>query len=365
VASGRQRSEVLLAGACLVFQLLSPRVGSPDNVAEGWPAGVALIVLAVGQGVPVMWRTRRPMLVAAVVFACYAAAVAIAGLIVPLAAWVMLWTLAATAPDRRRLANLALATALPLTLLAGAALHPAADNGLGPLLALTVIIGLAAALVRTERGRLSAARGLSAASERLRIAGDVHDLVGHGLSTVAVQSSAARLSLDAGDLVAARTAIGAVETTSRAAMREVRQWLEVLRDGTGTAPVPQLSDVFGLVDNVRAAGMVVDASVVTAPDLPASVQLSAYRVVQEALTNAVKHAPGALVFVDVSRSADGLVVVVTTTGGSRSERGDGGGTGIDGLRARVAAVGGSFTAGPEADGWRVEATLPLQHKEIL
>ncbi len=90
-------------------------------------------------------------------------------------------------------------------------------------------------LVRSERGRVEAARGHAVVEERLRIAGDLHDLVGHGLSTIAVQSGTARVALDAGDEQAARAALTAVESTSRTAMREMRQLLAVLRDGPAPA----------------------------------------------------------------------------------------------------------------------------------
>jgi signal transduction histidine kinase len=238
----------------------------------------------------------------------------------------------------------------------------------------TVIVGLAAVLVRSERGRRVAAREQAVAGERLRIAADLHDLVGHGLSTVAVQSSAARVALDAGDEQTARAALTAVESTSRAAMREVRQLLGLLRDVSADdarddaavdAPLPGLADIATLVGNVRAGGVAVTAQVVPeAAQVPAAVQLCAYRVVQEALTNAVKHAPGAVVTVRVSSAEGTLRVVVDTAGGMRAPRAEqGGGLGLDGIRARVAAAGGRSRIGATTDGWRVDAELPLRPAE--
>jgi hypothetical protein len=122
---------------------------------------------------------------------------------------------------------------------------------------------------------------------RLRIARDVHDLVGHALSGIAVQSSTARLALDAGRSGAARTALSAVESASRAALTEMRQLLGGLRAGdTGEyGPVPGLRDLPGLVDGLRTQGAAVALSVGELGEVPDDVSLAVYRVVQEALTN--------------------------------------------------------------------------------
>ncbi len=230
----------------------------------------------------------------------------------------------------------------------------------------TIIVVLAAVLVRSERGRVEAARGHAVAEERLRIAGDMHDLVGHGLGAVAVQSSTARVALDAGDERAARAALTAVESTSRTAMREMRQLLGLLRDGSGTVsevetPPPGLAEIATLVGNVRAGGVAVTADLPPGTGhVPPEVQLCAYRVVQEALTNAVKHAPGAIVTVRVTSAETILRVVVDSSGGTRAQReAEGSGLGLAGIRARVAAAGGQSRIGPTADGWRVDAHTSL------
>jgi signal transduction histidine kinase len=184
---------------------------------------------------------------------------------------------------------------------------------------------------------------------------------------VAVQSSTARLALDGGDEQAARAALTAVELTSRTAMREMRQLLGVLRDRSGPvassdAPPPGLSDIATLVDNVRAAGVVVTAELVPeAGQVPTDVQLCVYRVVQEALTNAVKHAPGAIVTVRVTSTEGDLRVVVDSSGGSRAQRAAGrGGLGVEGIRTRIATPGGQSRIGATADRWRVDAQLPVR-----
>jgi signal transduction histidine kinase len=151
----------------------------------------------------------------------------------------------------------------------------------------------------------------------------------------------------------------------------MRQLLGVLRDVSGDdvrsvaeadAPLPGLADIAALVDNVRAGGVAVTAQVLPAAgQVPAGVQLCAYRVVQEALTNAVKHAPGALVTVRVSSAGGTLSVVVDSVGGLRAPHAaEGGGLGLAGIRARVAVAGGQSRIGATMDGWRVDAQLPLR-----
>jgi signal transduction histidine kinase len=286
-----------------------------------------------------------------------------------------MWSLATGGADRRRatFAALVAAVATCAVIVAGALARSTPDAS--ALLALvTVIVVLAAVLLRSERGRVNAARARAAAEERLRIAGDLHDLVGHGLSTVAVQSSAARVALDAGDTSTARAALSAVESTSRTAMREMRQLLGVLRDGSGEVPaaaeadgpLPGLADIATLVANVRAGGVAATADVPPEHDqVPAVVQVCAYRVVQEALTNAIKHAPGAIVTVRVSTTEAGLRVVVDSSGGRRAPRAaDSGGLGIAGIRTRVAAIGGQCRIGATTAGWRVDAQLPVRPEDV-
>ena len=150
-------------------------------------------------------------------------------------------------------------------------------------------------------------------------------------------------------------------------MREMRQLLGVLRDRSGNvsetdAPPPGLADIATLVGNVRAGGVAVTAELQpeTGQARP-EVQLCAYRVVQEALTNAVKHAPGAIVTVRVTSAEGTLHVVVDSSGGTRARReAEGGGLGVAGIRARVAAAGGQSRIGATAHGWRVDAHLPLR-----
>ena len=352
----------------VLLQLLAPQTGSPTSGERSSWVGALATVLAVGQGLPLAWRRVYGYWVAGVVLGCYGGYVVAVGVVPPFAGWVVIWSLATFVPERRR-ATVAALTAAGVTgafIIAGELVRSRSEPS--ALLSLvTIIVALAAVLVRSERGRVEAARGHAVAEERLRIAGDLHDLVGHGLGAVAVQSSTARVALDAGDERAARAALTAVESTSRTAMREMRQLLGLLRDRSGNVsevdtPPPGLADIATLVGNVRAGGVAVTADL--PPEtrhVPPEVQLCAYRVVQEALTNAVKHAPSAIVTVRVTCAESMVRVVVDSSGGTRAQReAEGSGLGLAGIRTRVAAAGGQSRIGPTADGWRVDAQLPLR-----
>jgi signal transduction histidine kinase len=163
----------------------------------------------------------------------------------------------------------------------------------------TVIVVLLATVVRARQAQLDALReraaalererereaavARAAAEERLRIARDVHDLVGHGLSGIAVQSSTARLALDAGRLDQAREALAAVEAGSRDALAEMRQLLGLLRgdDTSGYGPAPGVRDLPGLVDRLRAQGASVILSTNSLDALPEAASLAGYRIAQE------------------------------------------------------------------------------------
>jgi signal transduction histidine kinase len=363
-----RRTDWAVAVVAVLLQLLAPQTGAPTAGERSSWVGALATVLAVGQGLPLAWRRVCGYWVAGAVFGCYGGYVVAVGVVPPFAGWVVIWSLASVVADRRRatLAALAAAGVTCAFIVVGELVRSRSEPS--ALLSLvTVIVVLAAVLVRSERGRVEAARGHAVAEERLRIAGDLHDLVGHGLSAVAVQSSAARVALDAGDEQAARAALTAVESTSRTAMREMRQLLGVLRDRSSNvsetdAPPPGLADIVTLVGNVRAGGVAVTANVPPGiGQVPAAVQLCAYRVVREALTNAVKHAPGAIVTVRVTCEQGTLRVLVDSSGGIQPQQdAEGGGLGLAGIRARVAAAGGQSRIGPTANGWRVDADLPLR-----
>ena len=213
--------------------------------------------------------------------------------------------------------------------------------------------------------RQSAARAL--AEERLRIAQELHDVVAHSMSVIAVQAGVGAHVL-AERPEQARAALDAISATSRGTLTEMRRLLGVLRDADGErahAPAPGLAELPQLIEDVRATGLPVTLAVSGEPAdgvVNAGMELSAYRVVQEALTNVIKHA-GAPTRVDVCirhRPGSLAVEVVDDGRGAASARNlDGGGHGLLGMRERVELWGGELAAGPVAGGgYRVSAILP-------
>jgi signal transduction histidine kinase len=202
--------------------------------------------------------------------------------------------------------------------------------------------------------------------ERLRIARELHDVVSHTISTINVQAGVAAHVLDDRP-EQAREALLAIKATSKEALRELRAILGVLRDvddAEPRAPAPGLADLDALVHTAVRAGVPTRVTVSGEPRaLPPGVDLVAYRIVQEALTNVVRHAGQANVEVQV-RYEDGHVAVQVTDDGPGPEApppdGRGSGHGIEGMRERAAAVGGVLEAGPRpVRGFRVHASLPV------
>ncbi|MBP2365482.1 sensor histidine kinase [Pseudonocardia parietis] len=222
---------------------------------------------------------------------------------------------------------------------------------------------------RAEEAARAAARDRDAAiaAERARMARDLHDVVAGRLSAIALQSEAA---LQPGaDPEMVRRVLGTVRASGVAALGEMRTMIGLLRDGDAvdppTAPA-RLSELDELVDDARRAGLTVrlDDERAPAAEAPAAVELTGYRIVQESLTNAIKHAPGAAVRVGLATDGPGgpLRITVRNDAATRplgQAPGARAGTGLAGLAERAAAVGGSITAGPDGDGWTVRAELPF------
>ena len=208
--------------------------------------------------------------------------------------------------------------------------------------------------------------------ERQRIARELHDVVAHHMSVIAIQAEAApyKVADPPPELV---ESFGDIRASALSGLTELRRVLGVLRsDGPDTAPQPGLADLDALLDSARSGGVSVTADLQRAPrPLPEGVDLSAYRIVQEALSNAMRHAPGSHVQVKLAYRADGLVIEVrndaarrpSRPGGQRC-RADGGGHGIIGMRERATMLGGSLDAGPTGDGgFQVTAVLPVSPPE--
>ena len=202
--------------------------------------------------------------------------------------------------------------------------------------------------------------------ERLRIARELHDVVAHHMSAIVVQSALAQDRLEV-DPPAARRAIGQVESMGRGALREMRQILGVLRqageDRGALDPSPSLGDLERLYARARDGGLNVSAAIEgDLSGLPPALELAAYRIVQESLTNALKYAPGSRVDVHLARDAHQVTVEVVDDGPAPSSPPTtaGGGQGLIGMRERVALLAGNFEAGrTPSGGFRVRATLPL------
>ncbi|MEU8636371.1 histidine kinase [Amycolatopsis sp. NPDC048633] len=204
-------------------------------------------------------------------------------------------------------------------------------------------------------------RRAAVAAERGRMARDLHDVIAGHLSAIAIQSEAA-LSLQ--DPKLAKTVLKSVRENSVSALEEMRTMIGLLKTEGGDAEIAapaRLAELSKLVESARASGLAVtvESTVDKQAPLPAAVDLTAYRIAQEALTNAVKHAPGGQVDVDI-RHVDGILAVEVRNDVHHPSTGaDGSGTGLLNMRERADAVGGTLTAGPAGESWLVRAELPV------
>lgn len=229
---------------------------------------------------------------------------------------------------------------------------------------------VAAEQERLRREELDKARQ-AVREERVRIARELHDVVAHSLTVMTVQAGVARRVARSPEQ--ASGILESIETTGRVAQGELRLILGLLRDDDqeepGLTPAPDLGGLPALAEEVRAAGVVVELRVSGAkPEVSPALELSLYRVIQEALTNAVKHAAGARTTIDLAYGTHEIRVDVVTgrpigaaDGPVPPARGTGGGHGILGMRERVTAFGGTLTAGPvDGKGFRVSARVPVR-----
>jgi signal transduction histidine kinase len=217
---------------------------------------------------------------------------------------------------------------------------------------------------RLERERDAQAQ-IAAAAERSRIARELHDVVAHNVSVMVVQADGASYALDT-DPGRARQAISDIAATGRQALAEMRSLLGVLRtaseEDADFAPQPGIEQLTGLLEQARASGLPVAFTVEGVPrPLPQATALTAYRVVQESLTNARKHGgPTVTATVTLRFCESEIAVTVTDDGKGTTARADGLGHGLIGMRERVELFGGTVSAGPRpGGGYRVAATLPM------
>ena len=365
-------ADALLAGFFAVVVvaegLTEPIVQDP--VLHAVVAAPAMLVMA--------WRRVHPLPVAvAVATALVVLALNGGGLSVALALLIVSFTLGAEAEARSSHLGLGL-----LLLLTSAGLLLEANEAVaGDLAAIVTLVvvpwlagralrqradSVAAAIAQAERRELSHERELerAAAQERIRLARELHDVVSHSISVIAIQAQAVRRRLrpeqtrEASDLAN-------LEAAAREAMAEMRRLFGVLRDegeGVSLAPQPGLGELGRLVDQVRGAGVAVDVVTDGEPaELPPGLDLAAYRIVQEAVTNALRHSGGRQVAVRLDYRPGELEVTVDDDGrGMHEGQHVGGGHGLRGIRERAELYGGSLDVGRAAlGGTRIRARLPV------
>ncbi len=335
--------------------LVAGAVGLPLVVRRRWPKAVLAVVVLASITAAVLDMTREPYLATA-----YA-----------------LYVVALVEPARRSAAALAaallgLAAAIVLGDVVVTPTEGWADaSALVALVWVLAATGWGAGLaMRRRRARAAVALALSTqqaiTEERLRIARELHDIVAHNLSLITVKASVAAYVADARP-DEAKEALQVIETTSRGALTEMRHMLGVLRLDDAAqatlAPAPGVDGLSALVQRTREAGVAVELTVLGDQRLPDGVGLAVYRVVQEALTNVVKHAARGRCAVTVEVTATEARVDVVDDGGEslEPEPGRPAGHGIVGMRERVTLYGGTLSAEPRASGgFRVHAILPFQ-----
>ncbi|MEA2367159.1 MAG: hypothetical protein QOI32_2671 [Thermoleophilaceae bacterium] len=359
---------LLFGVAALVEIAVAPPPDTP------WPSVLAVLVATA----PLAWRSSAPLMVVLV---------AAAGLVVastvgdseefPLLLWLGvgagIYSVGEHGSERHMVASTAVAATTYAVL--GALDDDAGSAALACLLTLALVgVGRAVRIMGFESDVLEARIGAlqeaqeerareAVNAERARIARELHDVIGHSISVMGVQAGAVRRVLPP-ELREERDTLLSVERTGRDAVTEMRRLLDLLRsaDDSPSAALPTLSQVPQLVAEMRHAGLVIELEVEgEIEDVPPGRALAAYRIVQEGLTNALKHAPGARVRVCLRRAAEQLQVRVLQEPGERSGGGEGPGHGLVGMHERVALYGGRLSAGPAADGgFEVRASLPLQ-----
>ena len=392
--------DYVLAAVCalIIFATLFHGAALARLPVTGWHARDWLPpVLAVCLSIPVAIRRREPVLAFAVILAACAWVLVLRGEItrgpvLPLA--IVLYVVAAT--RSRRAALTALAASLALLTVQGVILNLAgrgAGNAVGAGLILIIcwMVGYSVRQRRSYAARLQQqAMDNAITTERLRIARELHDVVAHSMTVAAVQAGFGEYVFDT-DPAQARAALGNIQHVTREALSDMQRLLGVLRqDGTGQrgpaaggqpgedqpatparqlqlAPAPGLADLERLVSTTAGAGVRVALTRTgDRGDVPAAIDQSAFRIVQEALTNVVKHSGASTCQVIIGYEPDSLTVEITDPGSNgvagmpHAARADGAGHGILGMRERVSLCGGEFTAGPRpGHGFEVIAHFPL------
>jgi signal transduction histidine kinase len=372
------RIDLLISGAVAAVLVAYTWVAE----TEPWRKGVGTAV-ALGIGAALCWRRRAAIVVGVTVsgsIALYELVVREAGTVLIVPYLIAFYSIGAYTGTRRSLVGFGLMYAgTVLGLLADPNVRNVAENALF----VAIVAGATwAGGVATRTNRVRSAKladlaaqleherddkaRLAVIAERGRIARELHDVVAHGISVIAVQAGAGRHALGS-DPRRAHAAFAAIEDTARQALAEMRHMLGLLRERdepTAVAPLPGLADSEKLIEQARADGLSVDVEVEGEPrPLPAGVDLAAYRILQEALTNVRKHAPGARTQVRIRYAVSGLEIEVCNGAHSPNSlpSSASGGQGLIGMRERAALYGGEFEAGSLAEGgFSVKARLSLE-----
>jgi signal transduction histidine kinase len=345
-------------------------VGILDALRSGsWPQPyVASAALVAFSALCLMWRRRRPLLAyAGTMGTLTVIAVALghteAGSSI-IIGFIATYTVAAYGD------NLAYAIAVGLIFAVSSSVGQAPGEAVWDAafsvvaLALPFVAGLTVRALHRRTATLETEQTVAAANaaeeERRRIARELHDIISHGLGLVVLQAGVADQVLDR-DPDRARQALAQIRQTGQEAIGELSTLVGLIRENLPTSadPQPTLADIERLVESTRAAGLEVHLHTQgPARPLPAAVELNAYRVVQEGLTNALKHAGRAKVNVLLHYLPNNLEIEIVDDGHA-TQRGSGGRHGLPGLRERVAVFGGRFEAGSQPEGgWRIRASFP-------
>jgi signal transduction histidine kinase len=370
----RRHGDPLLAA--VLIGLAEAQILTASNVSASGRAGLGAVTLAL---LPlVAWRRRLPLVLLAVVFLAGLANIwlpdAGGGEALGLVVFLAIYTAAAHTQGRAAVVAVVLTVALAFVVMAADpdGIYFGAMLFFGLLIGAPFVVGrlirarrvreelLEERAVTLERDRDERARA-AVAEERSRIARELHDVVAHAISVIVLQARGGR-RLISSEPEDARGAFDVIERTGAEALAEMRRLLGVLRaddEQLALAPQPSLERIEALVADVRRAGLPVELHIEGEPgELPPGVDVSAYRIVQEALTNALRHAGPARAFVAV-RYLDGEVDLEVADDGAGAAPSGGGGHGLVGIRERVAVYGGDLEAGDRPEGgYAVRVRLP-------
>ncbi|MGH8969647.1 MAG: sensor histidine kinase [Actinomycetes bacterium] len=350
---GRTGRDRIVATVCTVLQVLAVQPGSsPDPSAA---AGGIATAAGLTAGLSLLARRRAPLLVLAAATIGYVVQAGLSGPSLPAVLIAAAYSAARHGPPLWGAVSAVAAAPAVVSVLA-----LTGEVGIAPLYVVAILLAvLVGALAAAWVARQAATVREAAAEERLRIARDLHDIVGHGVGAITVQAGAGRMALDVNAQEDVRRALTTIEQAGRDVLREVRWLVGLLRDQPER---PGLHDIKALADAAGRAGLAVDHQVIGAVTaVPGPTQEAVYRIVQEALTNVVRHSGAGRSVVRVE-IGDAVAVEIRDDGEPALAVEEG--NGIRGMRERADATGGGLWVGPaeHGPGWVVAATLPITRR---